>query len=151
MYRELARKQPAEVITARPRRERAVAGELIIEDRNRTVVAAQVGRMWRAGEIERGYRLGRIGDRWVAAVLPVPPRSWLRRNGLRLSLAAGGAVAFLGGLAWAVRALALAVAAALPLLAGAVGLVVCLVIGAMIIKATGGRSIEVIQKVKIKG
>jgi hypothetical protein len=78
-----------------------------------------------------------------------PPRSWLRRYGLRISLVAGSVLAFLAGLAWAVRALVLALAAALPVVGG---FLLVTVLGlALVSVLSGGRVIEVVQKVKIKG
>jgi hypothetical protein len=149
MERELARKQPANVITTVPRAvSHTTAGVIIIRDRNRTVVTQQVAKMYGLDQIEREYRLGRDEGQWVAAVVPRAPRSWVRRNGLKLALAASGTVAFLAGLAWAVRALVLALAAALPIVAG---FLVCLVVlFGLASLAGGGQVIEVIQKVKIK-
>jgi hypothetical protein len=149
MDRELARKRAAEVIRAEPRAvSHTAVGKIVIRDGNRTVVTSRASQLYAAGRIEREYRLGRDGQGWVAVVVARAPRSWLRRNGLRLSLAAGGTVAFLAGLAWAVRALVLALAAALPIVAGFLGIVVLGCLAAAL--TSGGSVIEVVQKVKVR-
>lgn len=148
MYGELARKSSAVIVNTRPH-VRVVKGNTVLVHRNRTVVAQEVARLHAAGLIERDYRLGRTpADEWIAWTAARAPRSWLRRNGLRLSLAASATVAFLAGLAWAVRALVAAVAAALPIVAGLLGVLVLL--GALAAISSGGSVIEVVQKVRIR-
>jgi hypothetical protein len=150
MHGELARKSSAIVLKSEPY-SRVVpgSGRAVVRDTNRTVVTSRVAELAARGQIEREYRMTRDGGTWTAVVTLKPPRGWWRRNGLRLSLAASATVAFLVGLAWAIRALVAAVAAALPIVAGFVGVLFLLFALAAI--SSGGRVVEVVQKVKIRG
>jgi hypothetical protein len=149
MERELARKRPAVVVNASPVAS-ARAGEfVIIKAASRGQLAAEVTRRWRAGEIEREYKVGRRGTEWVAACVPKAPRpQWLRP-----ALWVAGGLAGLGLLLWVVKLLLAALSALLATLVGVIapfligGLVLFVILGLM----SGGRTIEIIQKVKIKG
>jgi hypothetical protein len=94
MLQEVARKHPAVVVHAEPGRTRALSADrVLIRTKTRAGLAAEVSRRWRAGEIERSYRTGRLGQYWVAEVTLKPHRTWLVRHGWKVGLAgvtAGG-------------------------------------------------------------
>lgn len=147
MNRELARKQPAQVVKAEPGRVVPVNDHLIIKDTNRTVVVQHVNKLYAEGVISQDYRLALRGDIWVAAVALKPPPSWLRRHGLKL----GGAVlaaACVAGTLWAVaKVVTAAVTALLPFVGMVLGGLLAL---GLLASMFGGPRIEIIQKVRIR-
>jgi hypothetical protein len=104
--------------------------------------------MARRGEISQNYDLRQVRSGWAIKVMRVAERpSWWHRNGLRTSLWAAGVLVFLVLLVILLRLLALALAALLPVL---VGVVILVMVCSAIAMVTGGGSVEVLQKVKIK-
>lgn len=98
MNRELARKLPAVVVDARPIETRETAGTFIVRCASRGQLAAAVTAHYRAGRIERAYRVGRQGDMWVAEVIKRPPLTWWSKHRVKVIFAGvvlAGILAFL--------------------------------------------------------
>lgn len=153
MDRELARKQPARIIGPAIVGPGLKSGQARIQHARLDYVTSTATRMYERGQVEREYRLTRQGPNWVATVTFLPRRSWLRRNAVKLTVGGVATLAFLAGVAWAVSLVVAAVAAALPivgefLLMLGVGVALLAVASTVL---SGGRVIEVVQKVKIKG
>lgn len=146
MDSELARKRPAQVIIpgTLPRTEILTAGLY-----DKQALMHRVHAMASRGEIGHAYAVERVRTGWAVKVVRIAERpSWWSRNGLRASLWSTLGLVFLGGLVLLLRLLALALAAVLPLLAGAA---VLLVVTAVLVRSGGGRSVEITQRVRIKG
>lgn len=150
MDRELARKRPATIVQVEPEQTRTLASARVrtIRNANRTVVAAEAARLWRAGLINREYRLARQGDVWIAVVDLKPPQTWFQRNRKKLAFWTGGSLAFLGATALILRAIAQALAALVgPAIAvGGASLLVVVLVTVMGL----GTGVTIIQKVTIK-
>jgi hypothetical protein len=147
MDRDIARLKPANTTT--PARVVLPRQEILrapFHDKARLL--DHVHEMARRGEIGSTYDIREVKHGWAVKVVRIAERpNWWRRNGLRASLWAGGALVFLTLLVILLRLLAMALAAVLPLLVGAVILIMVCSAVAML---GGGGSIEVLQKVKIR-
>lgn len=151
MDRELARKRPATIIAppAKATVQRLdVSRKLVIRADSKSALAASVTHLFRAGEIERQYRSGKMGNTWVAEVVMKPPRSWLRKHAAKICWSAA-LVGVLALLAWLVDTL---IRAAMAAMAGvSLGGLALVVLGSLaLLLAAGRRTITVIQKVTIK-
>jgi hypothetical protein len=151
MYQEIARKRPAVVMRERSHPyamgvvPMADGARMVLRDRDRGVVSAQVTKMWQAGQIERDYRTSRDGEWFVAVVKLKPHRTWLARHWWKLAI---GVAAVVGG-TWAVY---LAAVALLAVLAALMPYLFAAMILAVLGAVFGGRRlIEVTQKVRIRG
>jgi hypothetical protein len=151
MYQEIARKRPAVVMRKQSHPyamgvvPMADGARMVLRDRDRGVVSAQVTKMWQAGQIERDYRTSRDGEWFVAVVKLKPHRTWLAKHWWKLAL---GVAAVAGG-TWAVY---LAAVALLAVLAALVPYLFAVMILAAMGAVLGGRRlIEVTQKVRIRG
>ena len=139
MNRELARKKPAIIVDARPvQASMTTTGKVIVGPLPRGQLAAEMSRLWRAGEIERSYSTAPRGSGWIAVATLRPPRSWGRRNGWKLAAAA----AVLALAAWVVSEAVTLLIATAPLLLAA--LLVLALAGALT-----GNGIRIVQKVTI--
>jgi hypothetical protein len=148
MKDELARKRPAQIIHAEP---------LTLP---RTEVLPPVGLHQKAdlmrrlrtmvdrGEIGPTYAVERTRTGWAVKVVRIKEGpNWWQRNGLRASLWAAGLLGFLTAAVILVRMLVTALAALLPI---AVGLVLLMLVVAGLSMLSGGGSVEVLQRVRIK-
>lgn len=140
MNQEIARKRPATVRPALPRAEILTASV-----HSKAVLLAQVHAMARRGEIGQTYDLRHVPSGWAVKVIRIAePAGWWRRNAVRASLLAGGALGLLWLLSIAVRVLASALAAAVPLLiGGGILLGLASIVG-------GRRVINIVQRVDVK-
>jgi hypothetical protein len=154
MDRELARKQPAQIINATTERvpdiKRLPRTEVMeCPFHERQILVAQVHKLARRGEVAATYRIRSTERGWAVQVtrLREPGRRWRKP-----ALIALGALVAVAGVFWvlalAVQALATALAAAVPVLLGVLGVLALLGLLAAIAGASGGTTI--IQSVKIK-
>lgn len=106
--------------------------------------------MAKRGEIGHMYELRETARGWeVRAIQIKPAATWWRRNGMFLAVTGALLAGSLAALVWAVAVLVAAVAAALPIIGGFV-LVIAIAL-ALCAVSSGGRVVEVVQKVRIKG
>jgi hypothetical protein len=100
------------------------------------------------GEIGHAYAVERIRSGWVVKVVRIKEEpNWWQRNGLRATLWAAGSLGFLTAAVILLRMLVTALAVLLPV---AVGLVLLMLAVAALSAFSGGGSVEVLQRVRIK-
>lgn len=147
MDRELARKRPANT-TAWVEYPRTIT--LTRPFHQRAELMKDIRRMAKRGEIGHMYELREAARGWEVRCVQLKPRdSWWRRYGLKLAVASTLLAGSLAALVWAVATLVAAVAAALPVIGGFV--LVIIIALALCAVSSGGRVIEVVQKVRIRG
>jgi hypothetical protein len=145
MDRELARKQPAQIVATTAR----VAAEVPTLPRRETLERTFHQRADLVKEVHKLAKRGQIGTTYK--IRQVPSGGWraevirIREPGIRwrrVGLIAAGALLAAGGILWlaalALQALATALAAVVPLLLGFLGLVAALAVLGLILSASGG-------------
>jgi hypothetical protein len=154
MDRELARKRPATVLNVQTERVpdlKTLPRRDVLEGtfHEKRALMAKVHKMARAGEIGTTYRIRETERGWRVEVIRLREHG---RNWRKIGLVTAGSLAAAGGVIWllalAVQALAVALAAVMPILLGVLGGVAALGLLALLASLGGGTTIN--QTVNMK-